>query len=167
MNQQDLRSTLETRKNIGRVLSENFSRCLFHLCPRHFCVAHSHTRYNTSQVWHFSLRVRMRYVAAYLLAVLGGHANPSADDIKKILGAVAAEVDDEKLNKLLGELKGKSLDEVLKAGREKLSAVPAAAPAAAAPAAAAAAPAAKEAPKKEEKPKEPSDEAPAAFDLFG
>ena len=29
----------------------------------------------------------MKYVAAYLLAVTGGNASPSAEDIKTILGA--------------------------------------------------------------------------------
>lgn len=43
---------------------------------------------------------RMRYVAAYLLAVLGGNANPSAKDIKNILGSVGIEADDERLNKV-------------------------------------------------------------------
>lgn len=42
----------------------------------------------------------MRYVAAYLLAVLGGNANPSAKDIKTILGSVGIEADDERLNKV-------------------------------------------------------------------
>lgn len=42
----------------------------------------------------------MRYVAAYLLAVLGGNSNPSAKDIKNILGSVGIEADDERLNKV-------------------------------------------------------------------
>lgn len=42
----------------------------------------------------------MRYVAAYLLAVLGGNASPSAKDIKTILGSVGIEADDERLNKV-------------------------------------------------------------------
>jgi len=117
----------------------------------------------------------MRSVAAYLLLVLGGNANPSANDIKKVITAGGATADDADIEKLLASLKGKNLEEVLKAGREKLSAVPsggaAAAPAAgAAPAAAkgddkkaAAAPAKKEEPKKEEKPE--SDD--MGFDLFG
>ncbi len=42
----------------------------------------------------------MRYVAAYLLAVLGGNNNPSAKDIKNILGSVGIEADDERLNKV-------------------------------------------------------------------
>jgi len=118
----------------------------------------------------------MRSVAAYLLLVLGGNANPSASDIKKVITAGGATADDADIEKLLASLKGKNLEEVLKAGREKLAAVPsggaAAAPAAggAAPAAAkgddkkaAAAPAKKEEPKKEEKPE--SDD--MGFDLFG
>lgn len=47
----------------------------------------------------FSL-CRMRYVAAYLLAALGGNASPSAKDIKNILGSVGIEADDERLNKV-------------------------------------------------------------------
>lgn len=43
----------------------------------------------------------MRYVAAYLLAALGGNASPSAKDIKTILGSVGIEADDERLNKVL------------------------------------------------------------------
>lgn len=43
---------------------------------------------------------RMRYVAAYLLAVLGGNTSPSAKDIKAILGSVGIEADDERLNKV-------------------------------------------------------------------
>lgn len=42
----------------------------------------------------------MRYVAAYLLAVLGGNASPSAKDIKNILGSVGIEAEDEHLNKV-------------------------------------------------------------------
>lgn len=42
----------------------------------------------------------MRYVAAYLLAVLGGNTSPSAKDIKAILGSVGIEADDERLNKV-------------------------------------------------------------------
>lgn len=42
----------------------------------------------------------MRYVAAYLLAVLGGNNNPSAKDIKNILGSVGIEAEDERLNKV-------------------------------------------------------------------
>lgn len=54
----------------------------------------------------------MRYVAAYLLAVLGGNKNPSASDIKDILGSVAIDVDDERLDRVISELSGKDVNEV-------------------------------------------------------
>jgi len=54
----------------------------------------------------------MRYVAAYLLAVLGGNENPSAGDIEKILGSVGIDVDQERLSKVISELKGKDINEV-------------------------------------------------------
>ena len=42
----------------------------------------------------------MRYVAAYLLATLGGNASPSSDDVKSILSSVGIEVDEAKLSKV-------------------------------------------------------------------
>ncbi|XP_015608742.1 60S acidic ribosomal protein P2 isoform X1 [Cephus cinctus] len=82
----------------------------------------------------------MRYVAAYLLAVLGGKNAPNQTDIEKILSSVGIEADAEKLKKVISELNGKNIDELITKGREKLSSMPvgggAAAPAAAAAAAA-------------------------------
>lgn len=49
-----------------------------------------------------SSRSRMRYVASYLLAALGGNTSPSAKDIKKILDSVGIEADDDRLNKVAG-----------------------------------------------------------------
>lgn len=77
----------------------------------------------------------MRYVSAYLLAVLGGNASPSGADLQKILSSVGIEVDSERLNKVIDELKGKSIEELIESGRSKLSSMPSgggAAPAAAA-----------------------------------
>ena len=54
----------------------------------------------------------MRYVAAYLLAVLGGNKNPSESDIEKILGSVGIECETERLKKVISELSGKDVDEV-------------------------------------------------------
>lgn len=62
----------------------------------------------------------MRYVAAYLLATLGGNKNPSAADIEKILGSVGIEVDKEKSKKVVSELTGKDVNEVIEAGMEFL-----------------------------------------------
>lgn len=46
----------------------------------------------------------MRYVAAYLLAALGGNDNPEAKDIKKILESVGIEADDTRLGKVQSSL---------------------------------------------------------------
>ncbi|KAL6003505.1 60S acidic ribosomal protein P2 [Asimina triloba] len=116
-------------------------------------------------------RGRMKVVAAYLLAVLGGNSKPSAKDIKSILGSVGAEADDERIEKLLSEVKGKDITELIATGREKIASVPAGGGVAVAAStgggggAAAQAPAAE--PKKEEKveEKEESDE-DMGFSLF-
>lgn len=62
----------------------------------------------------------MRYVAAYLLAVLGGKASPVAADIEKILGSVGIEADAEKLKKVISELSGKSIDELITQGNRRV-----------------------------------------------
>ena len=111
----------------------------------------------------------MRYVAAYLLAVLGGKAAPAASDVEKILSSVGIEADAEKLKKVISQLSGKNLEELIEQGREKLSSMPAggAAPVAASGAAPAAA-AAAESKKEEEAKKEESesDDEDMGFGLF-
>lgn len=114
----------------------------------------------------------MRYVAAYLLAVLGGNKNPSADDLKKILGSVGVELDQAKADKVISELKGKEIEDVIKKGSEKLASVPsggaavASAPAAggAAPAAAGGSPAKEDKKAKKEESEEEDDD--MGFGLF-
>ncbi|XLU46955.1 60S acidic ribosomal protein P2-2 [Arachis ipaensis] len=66
----------------------------------------------------------MKVIAAYLLAVLGGNKNPSAKDIKGILGSVGAEAEDNMIELLMSQLKGKDITEVIAAGREQLASVP-------------------------------------------
>jgi len=66
----------------------------------------------------------MRYLAAYLLLQIGGNASPSAGDIKKLLGTVDIDCDNERLDKLVSELKGKSIDELIAEGSGKLASVP-------------------------------------------
>merc|ERR1711879_595886 len=106
----------------------------------------------------------MRYVAAYLLATLGGSKNPTEADLEKILGSVGIEAENDKMKAVVSELKGKDLEALIAAGQQKLASVPSGgvavaggAPAGGAPAAEAAAPAKEEAKKKEEK-KEESEE---------
>ena len=81
-----------------------FERCAVVSCPQ---------RLKGERVQVFFLRIKswalvgdqnMRYVAAYLLAVLGGNNNPSKKDITKILGSVGLDIDDDRLDKVRDEL---------------------------------------------------------------
>lgn len=54
----------------------------------------------------------MKHLAAYLLLGLGGNTSPKAADIKEVLESVGIEADDERLEKLISELKGKDINEV-------------------------------------------------------
>ena len=110
----------------------------------------------------------MRYVAAYLLAALGGNNSPSDADIKTILSSVGVGVDDEKLAFVMAQLSGKDINEILAAGSEKLASVPSGGGVAAsggAPAAGGAAAAPVEEAKKEESEEEESDD-DMGFSLF-
>ncbi|KAI8940113.1 60S acidic ribosomal protein P2 [Plenodomus lindquistii] len=112
----------------------------------------------------------MKHLAAYLLLGLGGNASPSASDVKTVLESVGIEADDERLEKLISELEGKDINELISEGSAKLASVPSggsgggAAAAGGAPAAggAADAPAAEE--KKEEEKEESDDD--MGFGLF-
>jgi len=111
----------------------------------------------------------MRYVAAYLLAVLGGAKEaPTAKDIDKILSSVGIESDPEKVKKVIADLAGKSIEEVIAQGTTKLASMPSGggAVAAASEAPAAGAPAAAKAEKKEEKKESESEDDDMGFGLF-
>ncbi|KAJ7126565.1 ribosomal protein 60S [Mycena crocata] len=66
----------------------------------------------------------MRYLAAYLLLQIGGNASPSAADVKAVISTVGIETDDARLQKLISELKDKSIDELIAEGSGKLASVP-------------------------------------------
>lgn len=95
----------------------------------------------------------MRHLAAYLLLVSGGNTTPSAEDVTNLLGQAGIEVNEERLTKLLADLEGKDLSELIALGKEKLMAGGVAAGVAASSGGAAVAAASAPAPK-EEKPKE-------------
>lgn len=59
----------------------------------------------------------MRYVAAYLLAVLGGNTDPSTADIEKILSSVGIDADGERLKLVVSQLKGKNTEELIASGK--------------------------------------------------
>ena len=66
----------------------------------------------------------MKYLAAYLLLVNSGKTAPTADDVSSVLSSVGIEVESEKLDKLISELEGKSVEELIAEGNEKISAAP-------------------------------------------
>ncbi|KAL0215967.1 hypothetical protein P9112_008151 [Eukaryota sp. TZLM1-RC] len=105
----------------------------------------------------------MKHVAAYLLAVLGGNRDPSVEDVTGIIASIGGSADPDATAKLVSELKGKDIEEVLAEGRTKLASVPSAAPAGTA-----AVTAAEAAPVEEEKVEEEEvEEDIGGFDLFG
>jgi large subunit ribosomal protein LP2 len=109
----------------------------------------------------------MRHLATYLLLVIGGNASPTAEDVTNALAQCGVEVDEVMLNKMISELEGKSLEELIAAGEEKLFKGGAVAAAGAAPAAAGAtdaAPAAAAAPVVKE---EVVDALEGGMDMFG
>ncbi|KAF3625928.1 60S acidic ribosomal protein P2B [Capsicum annuum] len=138
----------------------------------------------------------MKVIAAYLLAVLGGNASPSAKDLKNILGCVVkswrclkqiicssaactanyvylaivgAEADDDRIQLLLSQVEGKDITELIAAGREKLASVPAGgggAVAVAAPAGGTAAVASAEEKKEEKKEEKEESDDDMGFSLF-
>lgn len=57
----------------------------------------------------------MRHVAAYLLGALSGK-EPTSSDIERILSSVGVEVDSKKLEKVISELKGKNIEELIAKG---------------------------------------------------
>ncbi|QHS76084.1 ribosomal protein P2 alpha [Saccharomyces paradoxus] len=105
----------------------------------------------------------MKYLAAYLLLNAAGNT-PDATKIKAILESVGIEIEDEKVSSVLSALEGKSVDELVAEGNEKLAAVPAAGPASAGGAAAASGDAAAEEEKEEEAAEESDDD--MGFGLF-
>ncbi|KAM4847021.1 large ribosomal subunit protein P2 isoform 2-T2 [Thomomys bottae] len=109
----------------------------------------------------------MRYVASYLLAALGGNSSPSAKDIKKILDSVGIEADDDRLNKVISELNGKNIEDVIAQGVGKLASMPAGGAVVASAAPGSAAPAAGSAPAAEEKKDEKKEESEESDDDMG
>ena len=120
----------------------------------------------------------MRHLAAYLMLVLGGNEKPTvgivlrifytqADNIKSVLEAVGAEAQDEQIEKLLADLEGKNIEEMIKEGLEKLVSIPASGAAAPAASGAAAAEEKKEEEKKEEEEEEEEDVDMSGGGLFG
>jgi ribosomal protein L12E/L44/L45/RPP1/RPP2 len=63
----------------------------------------------------------MKHVAAYLLLVLGGNESPTAADVTTALSSVGVEADADSLNRLIADMDGKDVNEVLESGKEMLA----------------------------------------------
>ncbi|ESW99842.1 hypothetical protein HPODL_05221 [Ogataea parapolymorpha DL-1] len=107
--------------------------------PENFPVRCKVSTRNIEEIRHLQHSTKMKYIAAYLLLVQAGNTAPSAADVTKVLESVGVEVESEKLDKLIAEVEGKSVEELISEGTEKMSSVPTGAPAAAAGASGAAA----------------------------
>lgn len=106
----------------------------------------------------------MKYLGAYMLAVLGGKAAPSGDDIKKILESAGVEFEEDVLSRVMSELKDKDVMQVIEEGKSKLASVPSAGGAVAGGAGGGAAEEAQKEEVKEESEEEEEEE--MDFDLF-
>lgn len=65
----------------------------------------------------------MSEAAALMLCALGGKSG-SADEIKAVLEAAGAEVNEDKVAAIAADMEGKDINELLAAGMEKLKDVP-------------------------------------------
>merc|ERR1711931_102626 len=68
---------------------------------------------------------RMRYVAAYLLAALGGNESPTTNDLKTILESVGVGYDEERASLVVNQCEGKSISDLIAAGSAKMASMPA------------------------------------------
>uniref|UniRef100_A0A7S2J6U2 60S acidic ribosomal protein P2 n=1 Tax=Alexandrium andersonii TaxID=327968 RepID=A0A7S2J6U2_9DINO len=64
----------------------------------------------------------MKYLGAYLLAVLGGKESPSSDDIKAILEAGGIDIDESMISKVCERMDGKQAHELISTGFGKFAA---------------------------------------------
>ena len=105
----------------------------------------------------------MKYLAAYLMAVVAEDSNPSKEKVTSILKSIGAEIDQVILDTFFAKIEGKNATELIASGLGKLTSFAAAGPAAgsASPAKGAAA-----APKKEEKVEEEEEAGDMGFSLF-
>merc|ERR1711872_302927 len=104
-----------------------------------------------------SPKLKMRHVAAYLLAALSGNV-PTADAVNSILASVGVEADPEALKIVMKKFEGQDIESLIASGGALLAAMPAGGGGGGAPAA-------EEEKKKEEEPEEESDD-DMGFGLF-
>merc|ERR1719174_2719045 len=64
----------------------------------------------------------MKYVGAYLMAVVGGKANPTPADIKAILEAGGIAIEEDMVKRVCKSMEGKTAHEVIAEGSKKFAA---------------------------------------------
>ena len=109
----------------------------------------------------------MKFVAAYLLAVLGGKQNPSADDVNAILAAAGATSDEGKVKMLMEKMAGKNGYEAIEEGKKLMATLGGGCAGAAAAGAPAGEEKKEEEKKEEKKEEEEEEEGDFGLDLFG
>lgn len=114
----------------------------------------------------------MRYISAYMLAAMSGKHHVTTADIENILGSVGVDCDHKMASSVVDQMHGKTLEEVIAAGSDKLASVSSAgsvaastSPSAVSSAATPAAPAEEKKEAKKEEKEEESDE-DLGFGLF-
>ncbi|KAJ5143856.1 Ribosomal protein 60S [Penicillium bovifimosum] len=108
----------------------------------------------------------MKYLAAYLLLALAGNEAPSSADIQAVLSSVGIDAESDRVEKVIAELQGKDLQQLIAEGSTKLASVPSGGAGAAAPAAAAAGGAAAAPAEEKEAEKEEESDEDMGFGLF-
>ena len=63
----------------------------------------------------------MKYIAAYMLAKLGGKENPKVEDIKEIIESIGIEYEEEKAEEICFKLNHKNINEIINDGKSKLT----------------------------------------------
>jgi large subunit ribosomal protein LP2 len=62
----------------------------------------------------------MKYIAAYVLLVLGGNSSPKQEDVTDVLAAVGVQADAQQLSLLIKDLQGKDIYDLLASGSKAI-----------------------------------------------
>merc|ERR1712137_365138 len=117
-----------------------------------------------------NFKMGTKYVAAYLMSVIGGKEQPTANDVVSILDAGGISYDAAIINTMIENIGGKSVHDIINVGMTKFAACGGGGGGGVAVAAATTSAAAADAPaeaKKEEVVEEEEEEEDMDFDLFG
>ncbi|MDP2434907.1 MAG: 60S acidic ribosomal protein P2 [archaeon] len=109
----------------------------------------------------------MKIIAAYILAVLGGNAAPTAASINQILESVGASAEADAVTAFLGEVDGKDIWSLISTGSAKLASAPTGGAGPAVSGSSAGAGPAAVAVEEEKKKEESEADIGGTFDLFG